>query len=221
MKKIIATALAVIAITATAIIAVPALAKEEPSQTQATVQTAAIVTPIATTASNNLYLGYGAAFCGGGLVMDDTVTLQRVAAALGITYDQLVKDLQNGQTIATIASAQKVDLTKVIDTVVAAQTDMVNTLVKYGYVTQDEANTIISNLRVRVESILSAAAPAANFGYGNGCFGIEGIDSASFVPGYGDGCYGIEGTHITSPVVSGIGYGYGMMGGAGRGMMGW
>jgi Protein of unknown function (DUF2680) len=204
MKKIIAIVLATVAITATALIAVPALAKDSPPQTQATIHASSIATPVATTATNSLYMGYGAAFCGGGLVMNDTVTLQRVAVTLGITYDQLVKDLQNGQTIASIAAAQKVDLSKVIDTVVAAQTDMVNVLVKYGYVTQDQADTIIANLRTRVENVLSATVPADTTGYGYGCFGAAN-------------------TGTVTPVApsSGYGYGYGMMGGAGRGMMGW
>jgi hypothetical protein len=206
MKKIIVIALATIAIAATSLLAIPAFAKDAPPQVQSNTQ-AAIVTPVATTAApgatddNNLYMGYGAAFCGGGLALNDTVTLQRVAATLGITYDQLVKELQRGQTISAIATAQKVDLSKVIDTVVAAQTDMVNVLVKYGYVTQDEANTIIANLRVRVESILSATAPEAASGYGYG--------------------YGMMGSGSVSSVVPGTGYGYGMMGRAGRGMMGW
>jgi hypothetical protein len=204
MKKIIVIILATVAITATALIAVPALAKDATPQAQATVQAAAIAIPVATTATNSLYMGYGAAFCGGGLVMNDTVTLKRVAVTLGITYDQLVKDLQNGQTIAAIAAAQKVDLSKVIDTVVAAQTDMVNVLVKYGYITQDQANTIIADLRTRVENDLSATVPSDTTGYGYGCFGAANNDTVT-------------------PVVpsSGSGYGYGMMGGAGLGMMGW
>ena len=74
-----------------------------------------------------------------------------MATTLGITYDQLVQRLHNGETIAAIATAQKVALSKVVDTIVAAQTDMVNVLVKYGYVTQDQANTIIANLRTHIE----------------------------------------------------------------------
>jgi hypothetical protein len=207
MKKIIGIILATIAIAATALIAVPAFAKGEPPKVQ-TIAQATIATPIATTVTpattsiNPFYMEYSAAFCGGGLVMNDTVTLQRVATTLGITYDQLVTDLQNGQTIAFIATAQKVDLSKVIDTVVAAQTDMVNVLVKYGYINQDQANAIIANLRTRVESVLSATTPAGTSGYG---FGMMGSGTISPV----------------TPVTFVTGYGYGMMGGTGRGMMGW
>ena len=136
--------------------------------------------------------------------MNDQVTLQRIATTLGITYDQLVQRLQNGETIAAIATAQKVDLSKVVDTAVAAQTDMVNVLVKYGYVTQEQADTIIGNLRTRVESVLSATAPAALTGSGNGCF-----------------ANGLNGSVTPSATVPVNGYGYGMMGGIGRGMMGW
>lgn len=199
MKKIIALALATIAIAATALIAVPALAKDVPTQAQTAVQTAPVaVQPSLTAATNSLYMGYGSTLCGGGLALGDEVTLQRVAATLGITYDQLVQRLQNGETIAAIATAQKVALSKVVDTIVVAQTEMVNVLVKNGYLTQDQANTIIANLRTRVEAALSVNAPTT--GYGPGCFGV-----------------GPDGS--TTPVT---GYGYGMMGGRGfRGGCGW
>ena len=201
MKKIIVSALATIAIAATALIAVPALAKDVPAQAQTAVQTAQVaVQPSLTATTSSLYMGYGAAFCGGGLALGDQVTLQHVAATLGITYDQLVQRLQNGETIAAIATAQKVALSKVVDTIVAAQTDMVNVLVKYGYVTQDQANTIIANLRTRVEAALSVTTPSATAGNGYGCFGAS-PDGSTTIP-------------VT-------GYGYGMMGGRGRGMMGW
>jgi len=201
MKKIIVISLATIAIAAAALIAVPALAKGSPvpAQSSALTQAAPVVTTPA--ATDSLYAGYGATFCAGGLVLNDKVTLQRVVTTLGITYDQLVQRLQNGETIASIATSQKVDLSKVVDTIVAAQTDMVNVLVKYGYITQDQANTIIANLKTRVEAALSVSAPQAGSYYGYGCFG-----------------YGLNGT-TTAPVT---GYGYGMMGGrVGFGMMGW
>ena len=219
MKKIIVVALATIAIAATALIAVPALAKDSPAQSQAqtaiqtlpvavqpapvAVQAAPVVAqPAPTSTTSSLYTGYGAAFCGGGLVMNDQVTLQRVAATLGITYDQLVQDLNNGQTIASIATAQKVDISKVVDTVVAAQTDMVNVLVKYGYITQDQANTIIANLRTRVEAVLSGTAPTTGYGM------MGGIVNGT---GYG---YGMMGSgFVTPPATTPVtGYGYGMMG---------
>jgi len=213
MKKIIITALVTFAIAATALIAVPALAKDSTAKTQTAVQTAGIAIqtapsllhtapvvaqPALSTDTSSLYMGYGSAFCSGELALGDTVTLQRVAATLGITYDQLVKELQNGETIADIATAQNVGLSKVVDTIVAAQTDMVNVLVKYGYVTQDQANTIIANLRTRVETSLSTTTPSANSGYGYSCYALAG-----------------------SSTVPGTSYGYGMMGGGVGGMMGW
>ena len=171
MKKLIVTALVTVAIAATALMAVPALAKTPSPQAQPAVQAPIVATqtatpvvaPVVTTTpptTVNPYAGYGPIFCGGGLVMNDQVTLTRVASVLGITYDQLVQRLQNGETIAQVAAVQKVDISKVVDTVVAAQTDIVNVLVKYGYLTQDQADTIIANLRTRVEAALSGTAPA-------------------------------------------------------------
>lgn len=213
MKKIIVGVLATVAIAATALITVPALAKDAPVHTQASIQTQAQV-QTQVTATNSLYVGYGAAFCGGRLAMNDEATLQRVASVLGISYDQLVQRLAKGETIASIATAQKVALSKVVDVVVAAQTDMVNLMVKYGYVTQDQATTIIADLKTRVEAALSGTTPASDYAYG--CYGING-SAASPDAAYGYGCYGVTDA-TTTP---GTSYGCGMMGGngIGRGMM--
>jgi hypothetical protein len=110
-------------------------------------------------------------------------------------------------------------LSSVVNTVVAAQTDMVNVLVQYGYITQDQANTIIADLSARVEAALSAAPVAGYTGYGYGCFGIVGSGSTSSgsvtptvvgpVTGYG---YGMMGGIEGSVTVPGTSYGYGMMG---------
>ena len=188
MKKFITIALATIALAATTLVAIPALANNVTAQSKIDGNSLSGVNQSAQTFENaGLYMDYGAAFCNGGLALGDEVTLQRVADTLGITYAQLVERLQNGETVAAIATAQEVDLSKVVDTMVAAQTDMVNVLVKYGYVTQDEANAIIAALRTRVESAISASAPAvgdSDEGYGcGGPFGYE--KGAANTYGYG------------------------------------
>jgi hypothetical protein len=202
MKKIITIALVTMAIAATALIAVPALAKDVPAQAQTAVQTVPVaVQPSLTAATNSLYMGYGTAFCGGGLALHDEDTLQLVANTLGITYDQLILRLGNGETIADIAVAQKVDLSKVVDVIVAAQTKLVNALVENGYITADEAATIIANLRIRVETALSLT------GYAGGC-GCYRFSDPEVTPVAPYGCI-VDGTNVTP----GTGYGYGMMGG--------
>lgn len=153
MKKTLIIALAGVVILATALIAVPVAA----ASSQAT-------------AANRVYTNYGPALCSGGLALNNQTTLQRVATVLGISYDQLVQRLNNGETITAIAATQKVDISKVVDTVVAVQTDMVNVMVKYGYITQDEATNIIANLRTRVETSLSGI-PTTTSGYGYGMMG--------------------------------------------------
>jgi hypothetical protein len=212
MKKLIISAIVPIAIASTALIAVPALA----SGPQHRVQVPASVT----TPYNGMYAGYGSAFCAGGLALGDTTTLQKMADTLGITYTQLIADLNNGQSIASIAAAQKVDLAKVVDVVVAAQTDIVNTLVKNGYITQAQADAILSNMRASVEAALSLTHLTGNVGYGmmNGTYGY-GMMGGTF-GGMMNGAYGYgPGTTVTPPVAGPV-TGYGMLGGAGRGMMG-
>jgi two-component sensor histidine kinase len=99
MKKIIVIALATIAIAATALIAVPALAKNSPAQTPSVVQTPVVAVqsapvavqsppvvtqPALSAATSSLYTGYGAAFCGGKLSARVVDSFKAVAATRGI-----------------------------------------------------------------------------------------------------------------------------------------
>jgi hypothetical protein len=274
MKKIIALALATVAIAATALIAVPAMAGNSPfsntngdrlqtqdqthDQTQDQLQTqdqdqlqdgSCIDEPVAAQATTQEqatareqaavqqqihdwdagYDGYCGQFLGGGIALHDPATLERVADTLGISYDELVQRMSDGETIADIAVAQNVDLGQVVDTIVAAQTDMINLMVQYGYITQEQADAIIANLRERVETALSLDSYGYNDGYGpgNGCpfYGTDPDDTATPTPGtgYGYGCPGFYGTDPDDVPAPGTGYGPGMMGGSGfgGGMMGW
>ncbi len=138
-------------------------------------------------AAHSLYNDYGPALCGGGLALNNKTTLQWVAPVLGITYDQLVLRFNNGETIAAIATAQKVDLSKVVDAIVLVQTEMLNTMVKYGYITQVEAGNIVANLKDRVEATLSDTVGTATDYACAGLGEIGGISTGGSDNGYGCG----------------------------------
>ena len=191
MKKTFIIAAVGTVVLATALVAVPAAAASSRAN-----------------AAHRLYNDYGSALCGGGLALNNETTLQRVAPVLGITYDQLVLRLNNGETIAAIATAQKIDLSKVVDAIVLVQTEMVTTMVKYGYASQEQADAIVANLKNRVEATLSGTVEtAADYA----CAGLG--DIGGITAGDSDFDYGCG---LSAPDTDN-GYGCGMMGDAGLG----
>ncbi|MCA0455131.1 MAG: hypothetical protein LCI00_14245 [Chloroflexi bacterium] len=79
------------------------------------------------------------------------VELTVVAEALGIDAETLQTDLQAGKTIADIATEQDVELSAVIDAVVATQQEALATAVSEGTLTQAQADAQIALLRANLE----------------------------------------------------------------------
>jgi len=114
----------------------------------------------------------------------DQVTLKRVAGILGLTYDELIARLNRGETIAQVAEAQKVALTLVVDTIVAPETEMIQVQVKYGYLTQAQAQSTLEQIRYWAEQAVTSQAsaysqttgPATGYNqpYGSGYGGMMG-----------------------------------------------
>lgn len=100
---------------------------------------------------------YGAAFCGGGGMMGGggLVDATRIASALGISVEDMTKELQNGKSIAQIAQDKNVDIQKVVDTILAPKKEMLQVMVKYGYLTQDQANNQIQIMETAVKNSLN------------------------------------------------------------------
>ena len=85
-------------------------------------------------------------FMGGGWVAD----FDAMAKALNLTPTQLFEQLHSGKTLAEIATAQKVDLTKVQEaanaTRIQAMKDRIAQSVKDGTMTQDQADWLLKGL---------------------------------------------------------------------------
>ncbi|MDQ1481363.1 MAG: hypothetical protein QOI44_2224, partial [Actinomycetota bacterium] len=95
--------------------------------------------------------------------------LDGAAKALGITADQLMTDLRNGQSIADVAKAKNVDLNKVIDAMVSDAQSEIDAAVKDGHLTQDEATKLKQDLKSRITDLVNNARPK-----GEGHFGPDG-----------------------------------------------
>ncbi len=69
-----------------------------------------------------------------------------VAAKLGMTYDQLIAALQNGQTIAQLAEVKGVSLEVLQQTANTARTTAINALVEQGVLTREQADWMIDHM---------------------------------------------------------------------------
>lgn len=89
--------------------------------------------------------------------LTDPVTLERVAGTVGLTYDQLVARLEQGETLAQIAQARGVISSTVVEAILASQVEVLSVLVKYGYLSDTEADSILEQARLRVEQAITVA----------------------------------------------------------------
>ena len=81
--------------------------------------------------------------------------LDEAAAALGMTTDELRTALAGGQSLADVAKAKGVDLTKVTDALVAAYTKHEQDEVTAGSETQAEADKEIAAFKTKVDEIVN------------------------------------------------------------------
>lgn len=156
-------------------------------------------------------------WCGGpnGIMSQVAQTTgQRVANLLGMTTTDLQAQLQSGKTLADIAAANGVSQDTLAQTIIGPMDDQMDLMVKYGYLTQEQANGMLQRMQAGVQNMMTGNLAGPN-----------GLTSAG---GYGwmagmMGGWGASGTGV-SPSPSG-GFGGGMMGGiaGGRGGMmgGW
>lgn len=84
----------------------------------------------------------------------DGPTLARVAKALGLTPEELSTNLQAGETLAEIAQKQNVPEDTVIAAIVAPYTEQLKLQVRYGYLTQEQADALLETAREHASSLL-------------------------------------------------------------------
>jgi len=87
-------------------------------------------------------MGYGA-----GMAL-----MPQVADLLGTTVADLRAQLEDGRTLAEIAAEQGVSQEQLIETIAAPYDEHLDIMVKYGYLTEDEAVTLRQQARERLQA---------------------------------------------------------------------
>ena len=86
--------------------------------------------------------------------------LAGAADVLGITQDELATALSGGKTIADLAAEKGVDIDKVIDAMLASMKAHFEAEVKTGEHSQAEADSMLSDMRTRLEAMVNGQMPA-------------------------------------------------------------
>jgi uncharacterized protein (DUF433 family) len=148
--------------------------------------------------------GFGRGMFGGknfGLGFQRDSLLTSVATTLGMTEADLLKELQAGKSVADVAKEKGVALDKVVDAILAERAETLKQAVSSGYITQQQADSILANVKENLPQMLETKWGAGGMGFG----GRHGLGRG--MPGGGRGM-GFGGPH---------GYGRDKHGG-GRGM---
>jgi len=82
-------------------------------------------------------------------------SLDAAAKALGIDLDALRTELQSGKTLAEVATAHGIDVQKVIDALTADAKAKLDDAVKAGRITQEQADTRLSEMSTRLKDLVN------------------------------------------------------------------
>ena len=95
--------------------------------------------------------------------------LDAAAKAIGVTTAELRQALQGGQSIADVAKSKNVDPKTVVDAMVAEVKTRLDQAVTDGKLTQDQANTELTEATQRITDLVNGMVPAKGFGrHGHG-----------------------------------------------------
>ena len=89
-----------------------------------------------------------------------------IAAALGMTTEELRAAMADGNSIAEIAAEQGVDLADIVDLIIADMTERLAAAVADGALTQERADEILANAEERVTAFLNGERPERPEGRG-------------------------------------------------------
>ena len=125
--------------------------------------------------------------------------LDGAAQALGVTADELRTALQGGQSLADVAKAKGIDVSKVVDSLVAQLKAHLDAEVKSGEHTQAEADQILADAKTRISDFVNGTAPAGGPGWpGGGRHGRGPGGPGAPAPADGSSGSGSSGTTTTS-----------------------
>jgi hypothetical protein len=141
-------------------------------------------------------------YCGGSSQMMGYVTPQ-VASLLGTTTADLTTQINSGKTLSEIANAKGVSNDQLIQTLMGPYLDHMAVNVKYGYLTQAQADIMAQQAQTRLQTVITGKISSSNGFWGN---------MGDMMKGWFGG--------TSSSAANSAATGSGMMGGSGRGMMG-
>jgi ribosomal protein S20 len=122
--------------------------------------------------------------------------LSAAATAIGIEPVELLQQLRDGQTIAEVAEANGVDVATVVDAVVAAMQERLDSAVDNGWITQEQADERAAQLEEQATALVNGdLMPLPGPWFGHGPFG-GGSDET------GSGATGTDGSGASTTVAS-------------------
>ncbi len=99
--------------------------------------------------------------------------LSTIATALGMTEADLRTELQAGKSVADVASAKSVSLDTIVNAVVTAEQTRLQQAVTDGKLTQAQADTMLSNLKLTLPSQLQTKTVVGLSRRANGGLGFK------------------------------------------------
>ena len=114
------------------------------------------------------------------------------ATYLGLTADQIRTDLQNGKTLAQIATAQGKTADGLVQAILAAQEANLDKLVAAGKLTSDQEKKIETNLESMITSLVNGTPPTSAAPLVGGGFGFPGGRPGGLGPRLGIGPFGAD-----------------------------
>lgn len=84
----------------------------------------------------------------------DQPTLTRLAQTLGLTPGELATRLQEGETLREIAADQNIPAEEVVEAILAPYRDELQLRVKYGYITQEQADALLQEAEEHARTML-------------------------------------------------------------------
>jgi hypothetical protein len=117
---------------------------------------------------------------------------QQVATLLGTTVADLQSQLNSGKTLMDIAGAKGVSQDQLTKTMMAPFNDQMALMLKYGYLTQDQVNTMTAQMQQRLQTMVTSQINTGNgFGWGYMMQGNgNGYGPGSMMQGYRGGMMG-------------------------------
>ena len=116
-----------------------------------------------------MWLGWG--WFGGKNDPANNPTVKRVADKLGISAQDLISELKAGKSVADVAGEKNVDLQALVDTILAPQSEVLQIGVKYGYISQEQADKLLKNMQERIRKRLEKKGSLNGLGGGRGWLG--------------------------------------------------